>query len=67
MLSKEMYEKLIKYYPVEQLLLKGTFFIPEMNFLAVAKAMQSCYQDGILLNFYYHMLGIKFDQFMKKL
>ena len=46
-MSKEIYEKLIKYYPVEQLLVKGKYFILERNFLAVAKAMQSCYQEGI--------------------
>ena len=34
-ISKEMYEKLIKYYPVEQLLVKGKSFILERNFLAV--------------------------------
>ena len=37
-MSKEMYEKLIKYYPVEQLLVKGKSFIRERTFLAVAKA-----------------------------
>ena len=46
-MSKEMYEKLIKYYPEELLLVKEKSFILERNFLAVAKAMQSCYQDGI--------------------
>ena len=46
-MSKEMYEKLIKYYPVEQLLVKGKSFILERNFLAVARAMRSGYQDGI--------------------
>ena len=46
-MSKEMYEKLIKYYPAELLLVKEKSFILERNFLAVAKAMQSCYQDGI--------------------
>ena len=46
-MSKEMYKKFIKYYHVKELLVKGKSFILERNFLAVAKAMQSCYQDGI--------------------
>ena len=47
MMSKEVHEKLINYYHVEQLLVKGKYFILVWNFLAVAKAMQSCYEDGI--------------------
>lgn len=33
------------------IIIKGKSFILERNFLAVPKAMQSCYQDGISLNF----------------
>ena len=70
-ISKEMYEKLIKYYPVEQLLVKERNFILERNFLAVVKAMQSCYQDGIshelLLSHVRNKIGPVYQKVLKYL
>ena len=69
-MSKEMYKKFIKYYHVEELLVKGKSFILERNFLAVAKASKTATKMVFHMNFYYHVrnkIGPVYQKALKNL